>query len=97
MDEAAPVKLVRISGRRGFVDPWMTTGIEELSKKCKELYKITLQKDAHPESVKQYKVYRNAFNKLKHKTKSDYYNERCMTLKNNMKKLWELINRIIGK
>ena len=51
MDEVASVKLVRISGRRRFVDPWMTTGIEESSKKCKELYKITLQKDAHPESV----------------------------------------------
>ena len=52
MDEVAPVKLVKISGRRHFVEPWMTTGIEESSKKCKELYKITLQKDAHPESVK---------------------------------------------
>ena len=51
MDEVAPVKLVRISGRRHFVEPWMTTGIEESSKKCKELYKITLQKDHHPESV----------------------------------------------
>ena len=45
LDEVAPVKLVRISGRRHFVEPWMTTGIEESSKKCKELYKITLQKD----------------------------------------------------
>ena len=97
MDEVAPVKLVRISGRRRFVEPWMTTGIEELSKKCKELYKITLQKDAHPELVEQYKAYRNAFNKLKRKTKNDYYNERCLTLKNNTKKLWELINRTIGK
>ena len=52
MDEVAPVKLVRISGKRRFVEPWMTTGIEESSKKCKELYKITLQKDTHPESVK---------------------------------------------
>ena len=51
VDEVAPVKLVRISGRRCFVEPWMTTGIEETSKKCKELYKITLQKDVHPESV----------------------------------------------
>ena len=33
MDEVAPVKLVRISSRRHFVDPWMTTGIEESSKK----------------------------------------------------------------
>ena len=52
MDEVAPVKLIRISDRRHFVEPWMTTGIEESSKKCKELYKITLQKDAHPESIK---------------------------------------------
>ena len=52
MDEVAPVKLLRISGRRRFVEPWMTTGIEESSKKCKELYKITLQKDTYPESVK---------------------------------------------
>ena len=85
MDEVTPVKLVRISGRRCFVEPWMTTGIKESFKKCKELYKITLQKDTHPESVERYKAYRNAFNKLKCRTKSDYYNERCMILKNNTK------------
>ena len=85
MDEVAPVKLIRISGRRHFVEPWMRTGIEESSKKCKELYKITLQKDTHPESVERYKSYMNTFNKLKCKTKNDYYNEKCLTLKNNTK------------
>ena len=27
----------------------------------------------------------------------NFYNERCLALKNNKKKLWELINNTIGK
>ena len=97
MDEVAPEKLVRISGKRWFVEAWMTIGIEESTKKCKELYKKTLQKDASPGTIRIYKDYRNAFNKLKRNTKKNYYNERCLALKNNTKKLWELINKTIGK
>ena len=63
----------------------MMTGIEESAKKCKELYKNTLQKYASPDSRQKYKDYRNAFNKLKRNTKKNYYNERCLALKNNTK------------
>ena len=88
MDEVAPEKLVRISGKRRFVEPWMTIGIEEsVKKKCKELYKNTLQKDVSPETIQIYKDYRNTFNKLKRNTKKNYYNERCLALKNNTKEI----------
>ena len=36
MDEVAPEKVVRISGKRRFMEPWMTSGIEESSRKCKD-------------------------------------------------------------
>ena len=44
MDAVAPVKLVRISGRRRFVETWMTTGIKESSKNVKNCTKLHYRK-----------------------------------------------------
>ena len=43
MDEIAPVKTVRISARWRYVEPWMSKGIEQSSKRKLELYKETLK------------------------------------------------------
>ena len=75
MDEIAPEKVVRISGKRRFVELWMMNGIEESSRKCKDLYKKSLLQDASPESVQLYREYRNVLNTLKWNTKKNYYNE----------------------
>ena len=45
----------------------------------------------------QYKHYRNCLNKLKRQVKLSYYQTLCINLKNNTKKLWEIINTTIGK
>ena len=39
LDEVSPVKTMRISAKRRFVEPWMTRGLEQLSKKKLALYK----------------------------------------------------------
>ena len=61
-----------------------------------KIYIRNLQ-EASPESIQLYKEYRNVLNTLKRKTKKNYYNKKCLALKNNTKQLWELINRTIGK
>ena len=39
LDKTAPVKEVRISAKRRFVEPWMTHGLEQSSRKKMKLYK----------------------------------------------------------
>ena len=38
LDETAPVKTIRISGKRCFQEPWLTTGLETASRTCRKLY-----------------------------------------------------------
>ena len=46
IEMVAPRKIVRISEKRSFVEPWMTTGIEEASKKKLRLYKKSIMATA---------------------------------------------------
>ena len=39
MDKEVPKKLIHISGKRRYSEPWMTPGIEKSSRKCQQLYK----------------------------------------------------------
>ena len=39
MDDVAPMHTVRISGKRRFVEPWMTVSLEQSAKKKQRLYK----------------------------------------------------------
>ena len=52
IEEIAPLKTIRISGRRRFLEPWLTTGIETSSRTCRQLYKKSLMKDTLPETIK---------------------------------------------
>ena len=38
IEEIAPLKTIRISSRRRFLEPWLTTGIETSSRTCRKLY-----------------------------------------------------------
>ena len=81
----APLQTVRISGKRQFNEPWLTTGIETASRKNCALYKKTLSKDCTKEDISVYKQHRNLFNHLRHSTRSDYYNSKCKEFCNNTK------------
>ena len=63
---------------------------------CTKLYRNTLKNGAPPQSQILYKSYRNTLTKIKRKAKLDYYTKCSYTLKSNMKKLWRLINNVIG-
>ena len=68
-----------------------------IHEKCIQLYKKTFKHNALSKDNEKYKTYRNALTKIKCRAKEDYYNKRCYDLKSNTKKLWQLINHIIGK
>ena len=75
----------------------MDKSIEKASNKCKRLYKKSIHVNATEEDRENYTKYRNLYNKLKSQSRMKYYSEKCSEYKKNTKKLWELMNRIIGK
>ena len=97
LDDIALEKVVKISAKHHYVEPWMTRGLEEASKTKHQLYKASLKRDSTNEDTENYRHHRNLYNKLKRKLKMDYYRSRCESFKDNAKKLWSLINNTITK
>ena len=97
MDEVAPKRIVKISAKRRFVEPWMTTSLEQSANKKNLLYKKTLQNNSTPADVKNYKIYRNTYDRIKQHAQETYYQKKALNFKNNTKKLWKLINKVIRK
>ena len=49
------------------------------------------------EKLQNIRTIKKTLDKLKRISKISYYHTKCSEFKNNAKKLWELINKIIGK
>ena len=49
------------------------------------------------QDIIKYKSYKKILDKLKRTRKISYYHTKCSEFKSNVKKLWELINKVIGK
>ena len=75
----------------------MTKGIEKASNKCKCLYKASISAQASHEDQTKYKEYRNNYNKLKWAAMTMYYTSKCKEHEKNSKRLWQVINGILGK
>ena len=97
MDKVAPVKTIRISGQRRFIEPWLTTGLERSSRTLKKLYKTSLMEGATETEKKIYKDFRNIYNRTKRAMMKKFYSDKSSEYRTNTKKLWELMNSVIGK
>ena len=95
MNQEAPKKLIRISGKRRYSEPWMTTGIES-SRKCQQLNK-EVYTEATPQDIQWYKEFHNLFNRVKRTALQTYHMTKIGEYKNNTKKMWQLMNKTIGK
>ena len=73
MDEIAPIKRVRISAKRRFVEPWMTRGLDIASQHKLKLYKKSLMPTSTEEDLDKYRKYRNIYNTLRSRTRKSYY------------------------
>ena len=89
LDKITPVKHVRISAKRRFVEPWMTRGLEVALHKKLNLYKKTLSNNCTEADQARYKEHRNLYNSLKSQLKRNYYRTRCVEYKQNAKKTME--------
>ena len=76
MEKHSPLKKIRISSKRIYIEPWMSRGLEISSKKKDILYKKTLKADCTSDCIAKYKYYRNLYNKTKRNMKNLYYTNR---------------------
>ena len=90
MDKVAPVKTIRISGQRRFMEPWLTTGLERSSRTLKKLYVTSLMEGVTETEKKSYKDFRNIYNRTKRAMMKKYYSDKSSEYRTNTKKLWEL-------
>ena len=97
MDTVSPLKTIRIFAKRKYVEPWMTQGLEVsgCTKLC--LYKEILKRQPSDIAITNYKNYQNQCNKAKRALKISYYRNKAYDYVNDTKKLWNLLNEVIGK
>ena len=96
VDNCCPSKSIEISSKKFFKEPWITKGILNSLNKQKLLYKDLLRKRSE-EAEMRYKAYRSTLQRITRNIKRNYYTSKCMEFKSNLKKLWNMINRITGK
>ena len=77
-------------------DPWITTGILRSLKRQKQLYKEMLQSKTNVSTFR-YKSYRNCLQKIIRRNRQHYLHDKCKEFRQNGKKFWQLINKIIGR
>ena len=97
MDSVSPLMKVRISAKRKYREPWMTRGLEISGHRKLCLYKETLKADAMCKDITKYKEYRNMYNRTKCCLKLQYYQNKDTEFINDSKKLWGVLNQVIGK
>ena len=90
-------KRITIPYKQRLKEPWMTPGIKKATTKKLYLYKQTLKKKSTQKDKLKYTEYRNTLQKLIKTAKTTYYNKQCLESRTNIKRLWSLINEIIGK
>ena len=74
----------------------MTSGLKKSSKRKQYLYNKFL-KSRSPADGKNYKSYKNLFQKLLKKAKSNYYSNQLKKHKSDSKKTWQIINEVTGR
>ena len=96
IDHYAPETERRISAKNIIRDPWITRGLLTSLKKQQRLYKHSLVVKTF-EANTRYINYRNLLKKLIRKSKYKYLHDKCTEYRQDSRKLWTLINKIIGK
>ena len=96
IDKHAPERTLKIGRKSMIRDPWITTGILRSLKQQKQMYKEMLLSKTDV-STYRYRSYRNCLQKIIRATRQNYLHDKCREYRQNGRKLWQLINRIIEK
>ena len=97
LNKHCPIRNRQVSAAKIRREPWLTSGLIISINKQRKLYQNSIRFDAKETDIIKYKNYRNLLTKLKRTTKIIYYQSKCQEYKNNIKKIWNLVNSCIGK
>ena len=75
---------------------WITPALAKSSETKNNLYQ-NWRKHRTTQNWNLYITYRRKLDSLKGKVKYDYYNNKFLNCKNNTKKVWQLINHVLGR
>ena len=70
--------------------------IENACNKKNNLYKAFLNSNK-PESESKYKIYKNKLTTILRKAEKDYYSNKLLEVKGNMKNTWKVLKSVINK
>ena len=96
IDKHAPEKTLKLGRKSMIRDPWITNGILRSLRWQKQLYKEMLLSKSNV-STYRYKSYHNCLQKIMRSNRQQFLHKKCTEYRQNGRKLWQLINRIIGK
>ena len=98
MDFYAPLKTIKKHAKKcKHREPWFTVGLKKSSVKCLKMYRKVLHQPHDSAEYVNYKNYRNLYKTLRRKAKFEYYNSLILTNRQNSRKLWAILNKIVGK
>ena len=92
-----PVKTRKISGNKLRREPWITPQMKHCIDKSKKLYRASIRKNSTTCEVNMYIEYNKTLRRAIRMAKRLYHSTKCEEYRNNTKKLWQVINEIIGK
>ena len=96
LDKHAPIKTIKIKNKHNSL-PWLSNNIKRCINKNKELYTISLASKSDKSAYTVYKEYNKVLTKVKRAAKISYFKNKCIELKGNGAKLWNLINNTVKK
>ena len=94
-DDCVPIKVIEIKTKI-LLRPWITKGIKKSSNRKQKLYENILKKKS-PKNEKEYKDYKQLFEKIKKDFKKKYFQEKFTFYKNDIKNTWKTLKDVIGK
>ena len=97
IDECAPEKIKIVNHKNVIKEPWFTPGLLTSSRKLNKLFNKTIGKPRDSEAYNKYIEFRNKYNSIKRKAKHNYYHNKIYEFKSQGKKMWKIINELIGK
>ena len=83
IDTVAPLKTVKISGKKLFKSEWMTNGLNKCLTKQTRLYKQSIKNKKDENKMAKYKTYRNMLKQIIRRRKEDYYKTKCIEYRSN--------------
>ena len=91
-----PNSEVKFKPKELLQNPWMTNGLKKSSKRKQKLYNKFLKSRSIIDE-RNYNSYKNMFQKILKKAKSNYYSGQFNKHKSDSKKTWQIIKEVTGR